>query len=231
MSQLAYETAFICVLLGLVFMLVARGAARRRRWQRMTVGGLMGLLFLTLATLSATVGVSIRGYRALTREEVAATIRTYPIGTQRFRARVSYSDGREEIFDLAGDAVYVDAHILKWRPWVNLLGVHTLYELDRLAGRYNVLADERSQPRTVFALGRSKPFDLFDVVRRFGRLSALLDADYGSATFVGARGVTAYEILVSTSGLLARPLGGTRAAPVHSAPTREAASPSVPGSI
>src|SRR5439155_1498616 len=157
----------------------------------------------------------IRGYRALTREEVAATVRTFPTRTQRFRARVSYPDGREEIFDLAGDAVYVDAHILKWRPWVNLLGVHTLYELDRLTGRYDVLADERGKPRTVFALGRSKPFDLFDVVRRFGRLSALLDAEYGSATFVGARGVAAYEILVSTSGLLARPLGETRASPAR----------------
>jgi hypothetical protein len=209
MSHAAYVTASVCALLGLVFLLIARSAVRRRRWQRMTLGGLSCLLFLTLAALCATVGVSIRGYKALTREEVAATIRTYPIGTQRFRARVSYPDGREEIFDLAGDAVYVDAHILKWRPWVNILGVHTLYELDRLAGRYDVLADERGRPRTVFALGQSKPFDLFDVVRRFGRLSALLDAEYGSATFVGARRVAAYEILVSTSGLLARPLAGT----------------------
>src|SRR6059036_635862 len=138
MSHVAFVTALVCALPGLVFLVIARSAARRRRWQRMTLGGLAGLLFLTLAALCATLGVSIRGYRSLTREEVAATIRTYPIGTQRFRARVSYSDGREEIFDLAGDAVYVDAHILKWRPWVNLLGVHTLYELDRLSGRYDV---------------------------------------------------------------------------------------------
>ncbi len=215
MSHVAFVAAGICALPGLVFLLIARGAARRRRWQRMLLGGLAGLLFLTLATLCATVGVSIRGYRALTREEVAATVRTFPIGSQRFRARVSFPDGREEIFDLAGDTVYVDAHILKWRSWVNLLGVHTLYELDRLAGRYDGLADERGKPRTVFTLGRTKPFDLFDVVRRFGRLSALLDAEYGSATFVGARGVAAYEILVSTSGLLARPLGETRASPAR----------------
>jgi hypothetical protein len=219
MSHVALVSAFVCALLGLVFLVIARGAARRRRWQRLILGGLAGLLFMTLAALCATVGVSIRGYRALTREEVAATVRIVPLGTQRFRARVSYPDGREEIFDLAGDAVYVDAHILKWRPWVNLLGVHTLYELDRLAGRYDGLADERGRARTVFALGRSKPFDLFDLVRRFARLSALVDAEYGSATFVGARGFAAYEILVSTSGLLARPIGTTRDSPVHPAGT------------
>jgi alkylation response protein AidB-like acyl-CoA dehydrogenase len=97
--------------------------------------------------------------------------------------------------------------------------VHTLYELDRLAGRYDGLADERGMPRTVFALGGSKPFDLFDLVRQFGQLSALVDAQYGSATFVSARGFAAYDILVSTSGLLARPVGGTHASPVRPAGT------------
>jgi len=38
-----------------------------------------------------------------------------------------------------------------------------------------------------------------------------VDAEYGSTTFVAARGHAAYEILVSTSGLLARPVGGSRA--------------------
>src|SRR2546428_427016 len=80
-----------------------------------------------------------------------------------------------------------------------------------VAGRYEELADERGGPRTVFSLGRPKPFDLFDVVRRFRRLSVLVDAEYGSATFVAARGLAAYDILVSTSGLLARPVGGSQA--------------------
>jgi len=66
------------------------------------------------------------------------------------------------------------------------------------------------------------------VVRRFGRLSALVDAEYGSATFVGARGVAAYEILVSTSGLLARPLGGIRTSPAHPAGAATGRAPAAP---
>ena len=211
MSLVLLVAASVCTVLGLAFLLLARGASRRRRWQRAVVAGLGGLLLVTLGALFATVSLSIRGYRALTHEEVAATVRTFPTGPQRFRARVSYPDGREEIFDLSGDAIYVDAHILKWRPWVNLLGLHTAYELDRVAGRYSGLADERGGPRTVFSLSRPKPFDLFDLVRGFSRLSALVDAEYGSATFVGAQGLAADEILVSTSGLLARPVGGPQA--------------------
>jgi len=210
MSRFLVVTACACAVLGLASLLFARGAARRRRWQRTVAGGLVGLLFLTVSALLATIRVSIGGYRALTHEEVAATVRTVPIGAQRFRASVTYPDGREESFDIRGDAIYVDAHILKWRPWVNLLGLHTAYELSRVAGRYDELADERGRPRTVFSLSQSKPIDLFDLARRFRHLSVLVDAEYGSATFVTARGLTSYEILVSTSGLLARPLGGSQ---------------------
>jgi hypothetical protein len=215
MSRVLLLTAGSCALAGLVFFLLARGAAHRRRWQRTAADGLVGLLLLTISVLLATVSVSIHGYRALTHEEIAATVRTFPVGSQRFRASMTYPDGREETFDLRGDAIYVDAHILKWQPWVNLLGLHTAYELDRVAGRYEELADERGAPRTVFALGRLKPFDLFDVARRFPRLSALVDAEYGSATFVAARGPAAYEILVSTTGLLARPVDGSTAPPAR----------------
>jgi hypothetical protein len=215
MSRVLLLTAGACALGGLVCFLLARGAAHRRHWQRAAAGGLVGLLFLTISVLLATVSVSIHGYRALAREEIAATVRTFPIGSQRFRASMTYPDGREETFDLRGDAIYVDAHILKWQPWVNLLGLHTAYELDRVAGRYDELTDERGAPRTVFALGPLKPFDLFDIARRFPSLSALVDAEYGSATFVAARGPAAYEILVSTTGLLARPVGGSPAPPAR----------------
>jgi hypothetical protein len=215
MSLLLLVTAGVCAALGLVSLLIAQGSARRRRWQRMVAGGLVGLLLATVAALLATVSVSILGYRTLTHEEVAATVRTIPIGVQHFRASLTYPDGREESFEIRGDSIYVDAHILKWRSWVNLIGLHTAYELDRVAGRYEALADERLAPRTVFSLGRPKPFDLFDVVRRVPRLSVLVDAEYGSATFVAARGVAAYEILVSTSGLLARPVGAPQESSVR----------------
>src|SRR2546425_1687829 len=177
MTRVLVMTACVCAVLGLAFLLFARGAARRRRWQGTLVRGLLGLLFVTVSALLATVSVSIRGYRALTREEVAATVRTRPIGAQRFLARMTYPDGREEIFDLRGDAIYVDAHILKWQPWLNLLGLHTVYELDRVAGGYEDLARRRGRPPTVFSLAPPKPFDLFDAVKRVRRLSALVGAE------------------------------------------------------
>lgn len=195
-----------CALVSLLCLLGVRSAWRGRRVGGTLVGLLSAALFVVLAALFGAVGVGIRGYRALTHEVVAATIRTEPIGPQRFRATVTLADGRLLMFDLAGDAVYVDAHVLKWRPIANLLGFHTVYELDRIAGRYRALADEQQRERTVHSLAARKPFDLFDVARASWLLRPLVDAEYGSATFIGATEPATMEVRVSTTGLLVRPV-------------------------
>lgn len=185
----------------------AGGAAfRRRRLVGGALGSLAGVLGLTLAALSALLAVGTQGYRALTLEETAARVEVVPTGPREFRATFRYPDvDSARTYRLAGDQIYVDAHILKWRSVANLLGLHTAYELDRVAGRYASVEDELSGERTVHRLGADKPVDLFLLRRAFPALAPLVDAEYGSATFVPADDTLTYEIRVSTSGLLARP--------------------------
>lgn len=188
--------------------------ARRRQLLRSLGLLLSGLLFLAVAALAGAVSVGVRGYRALTAEEVAARVRTEPTGPQRFRATVELPDGRVGQFDVAGDQLYVDAHILKWKPIVNLLGLRTGYELDRVGGRYVAVTDERQRPHTIFPLGPDRPVDVFGFVRRHPRvLAPLVDATYGSGTFVSAEQPGWFEVRVSTSGLLIRPLTDSTSGP------------------
>ena len=197
-------SALCLLLLGTIVAVRAARAARARHWVGGTVRGLVALVLITLAALAATVTVGLQGYRALTFEEVAATVHTEPVAPQRFRATITLPDRRLAMYELAGDAFYMDAHILKWHPWASLLGLHTVYELDRVAGRYNAVADERARPHTAYELARSKPVDLFLIARR-RLLGPLVDAEYGSATFVAATRPATFEVRVSTTGLLARP--------------------------
>ena len=163
-----------------------------------------GLLLLTLGTLAGTISVGMMGYRALTREEVAAHIVVKPVGPQRFLATFRFADGREATYELAGDEIYVDAHILKWNPYANMIGLHTAYEIDRVAGRYRAIKDEREAMRTVHALARDKPVDLYALRRRHAFLAPAFDAEYGSATFVPVTRPAELELRVSTTGLLMR---------------------------
>src|SRR5438876_5750410 len=186
--------------------LVIAGLVALFRWRplRFLVRTLFGLLLLSLGALSGAVGLGIHGYRALTHEEVAARISVRPAGPQKFAATVRYPDGREQVFDLAGDEIYVDAHILKWKPIANVIGLHTAYELDRVSGRYQAIEQERSAPRTVYLLREERPVELFRLLQRYAFLAPLYDAEYGSATFVPVKEPAELEVRVSTSGLLVR---------------------------
>ena len=199
--------ALVLALVALLFFSAGMGAFRRRRWLGGLLAGLIAALSFALAALAATLSVGVQGYRALTSEEVAARIKIEPTGPRRFRATVTLADSALHMFDLAGDAVYVDAHILKWRPIVTLLGLRTAYELDRIAGRYDSVEDERAGPRTVHSVAGTKLVDAFDVARRFRFLAPLVDAKYGSATFAGAHAPVDLEVRVSTTGLLIRRAG------------------------
>ena len=194
------------VLAALGAILVIAGVAALVRWRPMSfmLRTLTGLLLLSLGALSSAVAIGIEGYQALTKEEVAARVSVRPTGPQRFSATVRQMDGRSQTFDLAGDEVYVDAHILKWKPVANLIGLHTAYELDRIAGRYQAIEQEKTAPRTVFLLRAERPVELFQLRQRYAFLAPLYDAQYGSATFVQVREPAELEVRVSTSGLLVR---------------------------
>lgn len=190
--------------IGLLFLLAGLASARKRRFGRLSVHMLSALVCLVSGALLITIYLSLHGYRALTREDLAATIHTEPVGPAKFRVTVRMADGRTEHYQLAGDEIYVDAHILKWKPWANILGLHTTYELDRLSGRYYRIEDELAQPRTIHPLTPERAVDLFMLRRRYNWLKPMVDAEYGSAAFFPARERTVLELRVSTTGLLFR---------------------------
>lgn len=194
-------------LLSLTLLVLAVVALRRRRIVGTLVSLLLALVVLSWAGLLGAVGVGIQGYRALTHEALAAVVVTRPLGPQRFEARFTFPDGSTRQFAIAGDELYVDAQILKWKPVANVFGLHTIYRLDRVAGRYVDIDQERNGQRSVHRLGTVEPIDLFSLRRKYEVLSPLVDAEYGSASYVTAEQAQRFEVRVSTTGLLIRKAG------------------------
>lgn len=208
MSPLPLILAAVAGLLALGFLAAGIRALRRRRAVASAAHTLVAVLCLVCALLLGVIVVAMQGYRALTHEELAVTVEVRPTAPRRFEARVEFPDGRRDTFDVAGDQVFVDAHILKWRPVANLLGLHTAYQLDRIGGRYDDIASELDREKTVYSLKRDRPLDMFDLARNVELvrplLAPLLDAEYGSGTFQQATPGAIYDVFVSTSGLLIR---------------------------
>ncbi len=207
MPDVLWWLAALFAVVGVALVMAAWAALRRRRPLRMSLRLLWALLFLAVGATCGAIALGVQGYRAFTHEDIAAVVHIQPLGPESFRAQFRFPDGREATYTLAGDELYVDAHILKWQPWANVLGLHTVYELDRVAGRYRDLAQEQRQPRTALSLAPQRGVDLFSLRQRYTLLRPLLDAEYGSATFADADSPARYEVRVSTTGLLIRKLG------------------------
>jgi hypothetical protein len=187
---------------GLLLIAALVALARARLW-RFAWRGITGTVLLVVGLGF----VGLHGYSRLTHEALVATISVRPTGAQRFEADFRFADGRTASYGLAGDELYVDARILKWKPSANLLGIHTLWSLERVAGRYRDLAQERSATRTVHPLSAAPMIDFFELRQRHAWLSPLYDAEYGSASFVPVTGPAELELRVTTSGLIIRPAG------------------------
>ena len=202
-------TALIVVfaLTGILFLLAAIRRLRRRRFG---LGGALdgaAALILMLASIcAALMAANLRTYQRLGFEQPAGELQLLRTGEREFNAVLTYPSGQRANFALRGDEWQVDARVLKWHAFANILGFNAAYRLERISGRYSRIQDERSQARTVYSLNPAQRIDPWELAHRYHSWIPWMDALYGSATFLPMGDGALYEIKVSQSGLIARPL-------------------------
>jgi hypothetical protein len=196
----------VCALFGLLFFIAAIRRLRRRRVLGGMAHGAAALIFVLAAVCAVLVGTNLRTYQRLAYEQPAGELQLTKDGDRQFDGVLTYPDGQHASFPLRGDEWQVDARVLKWHAFANLVGFDAAYRLERISGRYSRLEDERTLPRTVYDLHAPGRVDPWELVHRYRSWVPWLDALYGSATFLPMADGALYEIKVSQSGLVARPL-------------------------
>jgi hypothetical protein len=193
-------------LAGILFLIAAVRRLRRRRVLGGCLHGTTGLVLILLSVAAVLIASNLRTYQRLSYEQAAAELQLTRTGEREFNAVLTHQDGESKDFALRGDEWQVDARVLKWHAFANLVGFDTAYRLERISGRYSRIEDERSQARTVYSLNPPQRIDPWDLVHRYHSWVPWMDALYGSATFLPMADGALYEIKVSQSGLVARPL-------------------------
>ncbi len=145
-------------------------------------------------------------YSRLTFEQPVCLLVFKNLHNETFEAALQCENRDNQMYVLHGDEWQLDARVIKWKASSNLLGFDAMYRLDRVAGRYHDIAYELAQPRTVHALSQSPGLDLWQALKRYQRWVPGLDAMYGSAVYAPMLDGAAYEITLSQSGLIARPV-------------------------
>jgi hypothetical protein len=201
-------TALIVVvaLAGALLLFAAVRRLRRRRVFGGLLTGATALVLILLSVCALLIAANLQSYQRLSFEQPAGELQLTRTGPREFDAVLTYPSGERANFLLRGDEWQVDARVLKWHTFANLIGFDTAYRLERLGGRYSTVEDERAQARTVYALNPPQRIDPWDLARRYHSWVPWVDAVYGSATFLPMADGALYEIKVSQSGLVARPL-------------------------
>ena len=116
-------------------------------------------------------------------------------------------DGQSDrLFTLRGDEWQMDARVVNWKPPATMLGLDPIYQLDRLSGRYSDIDEERTSMRTVHALTDELALDVWHVARRFPVLMPGVDAYYGTATYLPMADGARFEVTLTRTALIARPV-------------------------
>ena len=170
-------------------------------WLRGTAGMLMIFAVVALALMV----FDVFSYKQLAREQFIATISFNEIGPQRFSATFVETNGNQNVYELLGDQWQLDSRIIKWNGVVNRVGLTSGYRLDSISGRYLSLTDEQTKERSVYPIRKSKVIDVWNWLHKLEK-GSFIDARYGNSTFLPMVDGGQYQISVSSSGILARPL-------------------------
>ena len=207
-SAILAAAVALCALPGLALLVAS---SRRFAGGRLVAGtshGVAALIFFLAAAVAVLLGANLRTYDRLTAERPVLRASFARAGDRQFNATLTYPSGTVQGYVLRGDEWQIDARVLKWRGMANVLGFDTIYRLERIGGRYADVERERTEPRTVYALHSPERLDAWALLRAWHDDVPWVDALYGSAAYVPMTDGAAYEVAVSQSGLLARPLNG-----------------------
>ena len=113
---------------------------RHFRWKR----GASGILVLVLAVSLLWVTFAVQTYLGITGDIKVATVRASTISNQSHKMFIDltlYDDHGNVMshnnYEVDGDRWELQGNIMKFKPWMNILGLHSGYKVTRLAGQYN----------------------------------------------------------------------------------------------
>lgn len=198
------STVFTVIALYFLFSMLRH--ARRRRPVRATRSLAGGVVTGGLGAASILLAFSYYGYGRLIDETLVSRIEFSQSAPGEYVARVMVDGRTDRLMTLRGDEWQMDARVINWKPPATLLGLDPIYQLDRLSGRYSDIEDEMTESRTVHSLSDALPLDIWDVARKFPALTPGVDAYYGSATYLPMADGARYEVTLSRTSLVARPL-------------------------
>jgi hypothetical protein len=199
--------SIILLLFGVILAAIGLRSLFRARFWSAGASLSLGAILAGAGGVLLLVATNLHTYARLTYEAPVAELLFEARGPQRYQATLSRLPVAErQVFMVNGDEWQLDARVLKWQGWANVIGLDAQYRLERISGRYRDIEQERNGARSVYALSENPGWDLWTWTSDHPGRLPFVDAVYGSATYLPMADGARYRVTISQTGLLARPM-------------------------
>ena len=195
----------VLLMLSLLFIILGIRRFFRGKLISASIQSLSGVSLFLAGLLSLSIAVNLYSYDRLTYEQNIAQLIFTQLDKQQFRAKIIYTNqNKVDEFLIRGDEWQMDARVIKWHGWAQLLGLNSQYRLERISGRYSDIEEEQLKPRTVYSLNSENEIDYWKLINNYKKWLPWIDTHYGGAAYLPMADKTTYSLSLTQTGLIAR---------------------------
>jgi len=151
-------------------------------------------------------GAFIQSLTTFTREELVAEVLCQEIDKDNNSMKIILIEKKgnnanvPQEFLLTGDRWFVRGDIIKWENWVNFLGLHTMYKLNRIGGYFTDTKKESELKPTHYSLVPEEETPKWRWLYKYGYKLPLIRDVYGSSVSQYPELRKIFKIYVTLSG-------------------------------
>lgn len=198
-----YLFSALLVVIGLIALFGAFKALIKSGWFIKWLQGSAGFLALLLTVLTILLTIDLLGYFRAQEGQALATLTFTKMDQQEFDVELVRSNNSKDLYRLNGDQWQLDVRLID-APIFSFDGLPS-YKLDRLSGRYLSLEQERTELRSIHGLAGDSGLDFWQHLTGGSGLG-LLEAQYGSASFMPMVNGAIFQVVLLENGIKAEPV-------------------------
>ena len=166
MNPLGYLSIALGVLF-VVFIALTLNRIKHRKIIGSTLYGLQGIVVFLFLMIILLIFSNLNTYQRLTHENEIVEVLIRKLARQKYQLVLIYpqragQNDESEYYSLYGDEWQLDARVIKWKGWANVIGLDSYYQLDRLSGRYANIEQANTSPPSAHQLtGQQKGINIW----------------------------------------------------------------------
>jgi hypothetical protein len=152
---------------------------------------------------------NLHTYQRLTHESIIADVYVRQLSIQKYQLSLSFSEAEvdQHYYVVEGDQWQLDAKILKWKSWANLIGLDSFYQLDRLSGRYSEIQQAKMKSPSLHDLSDpARGLDIWKMKRLLKEKMGFVDTLFGQGVYMPMVDGAHFQVSIGQSGLITRPV-------------------------